>query len=135
MTPARHALLVGASYSPWMLENRDRCPGYQRLDSVARDVELMRSALTENFDFADRDVQVLLDAQATQAAILGALDDVAERAGDGDVVFFYFAGHGSGMRDPRDPARKLATIAPFDTGRRPAANRDVPTDVNRRRGH
>ncbi len=129
MTPARHALLVGVSYSRWMLENRDRCPGYQRLESCAADVDLMRAALTENFGFTEDGVRVLIDRDATQAAILDALDDVAGRATGGDIVFFYFAGHGSGMRDPRDPARKLATVAPFDTGRRPAPNRDVPNLV------
>ncbi len=129
MTPARHALLVGVSHSPWILKNPVPKSQYQRLESCTKDVDLMRAALVENFDFAGDNIQVLIDGQATQAAILEAMDEIARRTGDGDVVFFYFAGHGSGMRDPRDPTRKLATIAPFDTGRAPAANRDIPNLV------
>jgi hypothetical protein len=39
-------------------------------------------------------VRVLLEEAATRAAILGALDDLAARAGPEAAVFVYFSGHG-----------------------------------------
>ena len=125
----QHALLVGVSYSPWIWENRKPDSKYQRLLSVSDDIKLMRSVLESlGFDPVDG-IHVLEDDKATQKAILDALDDLADRAGDGDGVLFYFAGHGSTMKDPRDPSRKLETIATFDTGRAPAPNLDIPNLV------
>ncbi len=127
MAPARRALLVGVSYSQWFDENPDRCPGYQTLQSTATGIELMREMLVESFSFDD--VEILRDHKATQKAILEEMDRLAEQTGDGDIVFFYYAGHGSTMSDPRDPTRELATLAPFDTGREPAPNYDIPNVV------
>src|SRR6185295_4967128 len=46
------------------------------------------------------DVLVLTDADATRDAILKAIDtQLVAPSGQGDVAFFYFAGHGSRVRN------------------------------------
>ena len=76
---AQHALLVGVSYSPWILKHRKPDSEYQQLLSVADDIKLMRSVLEIlGFDSADG-IRVLSDQDATQEAILEALDDLADR--------------------------------------------------------
>jgi len=42
-----------------------------------------------------RDLQVLLDGKATKAAVLGALESLAERAAPSDEVVIYLAGNGA----------------------------------------
>lgn len=96
----RYALLVGVSnYVLFAADPR------MQLSGPKNDVPLLR-ALLENRGFAPSAVQVLADgvpgaAIPTRAAILGALDGLAERVKPGDYVFLYFAGHGSQM--PADP--------------------------------
>jgi hypothetical protein len=85
--PAKtHALLVG------ILEWRDAgLASFPKKDR--RDRELQQ--VLEDAGVPRGNIVFLEDAKATQAAIVRELDRVAERAGEGSTLLFYFAGHGT----------------------------------------
>lgn len=74
---------------------------FDNLEGTATDVEAMRSLLTVRYRFAEADVTVLQDAQATRAGILGALDDLVSESERGALktVVFYYSGHGSQVKN------------------------------------
>jgi hypothetical protein len=64
--------------------------GWQTLNSARADAEAVAQTLSADYGFH---VQTLLDGEATRAAILNALDELATSGTDGaDLI--YFAGHG-----------------------------------------
>ncbi|MBK9094935.1 MAG: caspase family protein [Anaerolineae bacterium] len=72
-------------------------PGeYERwkLDGPANDVALIWRVLTTDYGFAESNVSVLLDEQATWQAIERALQDLAAHAQSNDPVVIYLSGVG-----------------------------------------
>jgi hypothetical protein len=66
------------------------------LSGCHNDIRLMRDMLTqERFGFAEEDITVLLDEQATHTGILEAIDGLMDRAREDDVVYIHYSGHGS----------------------------------------
>lgn len=65
------------------------------LDGAINDVMSIRETLSHRFQFADSDIRVLVDAQATRAGILSAIDSLTTLAQRGDLVVFFYAGHGA----------------------------------------
>jgi hypothetical protein len=77
---------------------------YERADvpplrGCVNDVILVRRILKEYFGVPNQDIRVVVNARATKANILHRLTTTIERAQPGDVVVFYFSGHGSQIRD------------------------------------
>lgn len=90
----RLALLVGVS--------RYENPNIPRLDSTRADVRTMADLLTApgGYDFPVENVCVLEDQAATLAGVREAFRrHLLERARPGDVVVFYFSGHGTQVED------------------------------------
>ena len=86
---ARRALLIGINeYESW-----------PSLSGAVNDVEAMEELLVQRYAFAPREVVTLTDGAATRARILQSLAAIAAQAGRGDVIFFYYAGHGSQVRN------------------------------------
>jgi hypothetical protein len=73
------------------------------LKGAGNDVERVRSLLIGRFGFAESDIAMLKDAQATRQGILDAFDALVAKARAGDVVYVHYSGHGSRMRDARAP--------------------------------
>ena len=69
------------------------------LRGSVNDVEFLREVLTSRFGFQAKDVETLIDQQATRAGILSALDRLAARSEEGDLVYIHFSGHGSQIKD------------------------------------
>ena len=120
--PRRRALLIGINdYSASRLggprhaaPNRD----WPNLSGAVNDVRLLQEMLVLLYGFERRDIVTLTDQAATRAAILQTLDKhLVQSAAKGDVVFFYYAGHGSQVRnslsDERD--RLDESIVPADS--------------------
>jgi len=103
---AKHALLVGVG------NYRGDYPGLD-LEGPPHDVAALREALIESWGFGADQVQTLVDAQATRANILAAIDRLQRRSRAGDLVFLYFSGHGTSVHDPK-LGKTLAL--PDDTG-------------------
>jgi hypothetical protein len=83
--PDAHALVIGVS-------------AYQRVRPLpaVQDAEDVAAVLADpaRGGYPAANVRLLLDEAATRTAILGALDELAARAGPSSSVFVYFSGHG-----------------------------------------
>ncbi len=103
----RRALIVGV----------DQYANYPGLKGCVNDALLVRSVLKSDLGFPNRDIRVLVDERATKDAILYRLESMIRTANEGDILFFYFAGHGSQIRD-RDGDELVdyldEIICPFD---------------------
>ncbi len=122
----RHALLVGIGDYP--------VAEWQRLEGPAGDVAAMRSILIERGGFQADHVTTLLEEQATRSNILAALQRLREDAAPGDLLLFYFAGHGSWLAD--DNGDELhdgldETLVPWDALAADGTRQDLRDDLLR----
>lgn len=121
--PRKLALLVGindytASHLPKVAApapERD----WPNLYGAVNDTAALRELLVLLRGFDARDVVTLNDQAATRSAILAAANRLAAAASKDDVVFVYFAGHGSQVRNSKsDELDKLdESIVPADSRR------------------
>ena len=65
------------------------------LTAAANDAEAFREALLADPQWAEENITLLTNSEATKTAVLNALNAVAAASDDNDVVVFYFAGGGS----------------------------------------
>ena len=83
-----YALLVGINDYP-----------IKPLDNCRKDVEKIQAYLqslqSPKSDFDQINITPLLDSQATKSAVTDGINEVLGAAGDEDVAFFYFSGHGA----------------------------------------
>ncbi|XP_027120171.1 metacaspase-9-like isoform X1 [Coffea arabica] len=106
----RYALLVGCCY----LGDRDELQG------CYNDVDAMQGLLINRFGFHPNDVIVLTDMpnsplKPTGAVIKYQLCQMIKRAMAGDVVLFYFSGHGTHQDFWEGPyCKRLEAIVPSD---------------------
>src|SRR4051794_8906428 len=87
---AKRAVLIGI--------NRYARPGSD-LRGCVNDVRGMQLLLTELYGFADADLTLLLDEQATKAAMQTAITDLVATGEPGDVLLLHYSGHGSHVPD------------------------------------
>ena len=120
----RRALLVGIddysashlsrSGEPNPVPDRD----YPNLGGAVNDVRGMAEMLVHLYGFEPADVVTLTDQQATRAAILQALEThLLKPAAKGDVLLFYYSGHGSQVANSRsdEPDKLDESIVPSDS--------------------
>ena len=94
--PPKRALLVGISK---YARGRGAPADWSDLPTQD-DIEVMRQVLLRKFGFKDEDIQVLTEAQVTKTAIETAFrEHLIGPAQPGDVVLFYFSGHGQLVPD------------------------------------
>ncbi|HSG39483.1 MAG TPA: caspase family protein, partial [Thermoanaerobaculia bacterium] len=118
------ALLVGINRYP-------RFGSDVQLEGCVNDVQILRDALIRRFGFSEERMTVLLDEQATRDGILAAMEELAGKVGEDDVVVFHFSGHGSQQTDGPEADEADGwdeTLVPFDSGRAPWKNRDIADD-------
>lgn len=120
----RHALLIGIDKYP-------RLPG-RNLRGCTNDAKLWRKLLRDRFAFADADITLLLDGQATREGILGELEALIGRVNTDDIVVVFYAGHGSQIRYRAPETNRLSgweeTLVPHDSGRQLWPSRDIRED-------
>jgi len=122
--PARWALLIGINH----------CPKLKRsLGGPSNDVTMFSELLRDRFGFSRQHVVELVDANATRAGIIDALDWISAETQVGDRILFYFSGHGSQVvPDKSKPGYLLTTLVPYDSGREEGQNFDISeTELNR----
>jgi len=91
----------------------------QDLGGCVNDAKAWATLLTAHYAFPEGNIRLLLDAQATKAAMLSGLDWLVEGARPGDVLVFAYSGHGTWVpdqgetdeQDGRDEA-----LCPYDLG-------------------
>jgi hypothetical protein len=115
--PRRRALLIGINdYEP-RLSNAVTGRHFRNLEGAVNDVELMRDILLSVYKFRDEEIVVLTNQAAGRAAILNAIDNhLIDGAREGDVLFFYFSGHGSQVKNSlsEEPDHLDESIVPAD---------------------
>lgn len=104
---SRRALLIGINdYSASRIRATGKAgaPGreWPDLRGPVNDVTALREVLVSAYGFRAEDIVTLTDQQATRAAILQILErHLVDTASKGDVVFYYYAGHGSRVANSR----------------------------------
>jgi len=121
--PHRLALLIGINdYTASRLTTiRASAPDrdWPNLSGAVNDTAAMRELLVLLHGFDARDIVMLNDQSATRSAMLSAANRLAAAATKDDVVFFYFAGHGSQVRNSKsdEPDKLDESIVPADSRR------------------
>lgn len=131
---ARRALVIGINqYQPPKGQaagkgaKTTRGTTWTNLDGSVNDALAMKEVLKARFGFKDAEITVLLNGQATRQGILKAIQDkLVAPSGPGDTVVFYYAGHGSQVRNSlSQEADKLdESLVPADVARGAADIRD-----------
>jgi uncharacterized caspase-like protein len=107
--PVLHVLAVGI--------NKYQEPGltlkYAEPDAEAVAAFFKGSAPASGL-FREARVTPLFDADATGAAIVAALNKIADQSKAEDVVFLYLAGHGTTVPLPADPTSQIFYFLPQD---------------------
>ncbi|MFY9314749.1 MAG: caspase family protein, partial [Burkholderiales bacterium] len=89
-SPQKLALLIGI----------DDYRAVAKLKGAVNDALNMKKLLLQKFGFAEQDIMLLLDGQATRAAILDEMRKLTERVQNEDaIVLIHFSGHGSQQPD------------------------------------
>jgi hypothetical protein len=124
---AQRALIVGIdryrTADPAVAATRGKVPAAKSwvdLRGAVNDSESLRSLLLQRFGFQSESVRVLTDGEATREAILTAIQEhLVEASAPGDVNLFYFAGHGSQLRNTASSEMDLLdeTLVPADANR------------------
>ena len=101
--PQGHALLIGVA-------NYQKIPGLPA--AILNDVNDVAATLSSPYycAYALANVVTLLDANATRAAVLKGLDELAARAGSDDTACVFFSGHGAVVGSPGDEDSVLVTV-------------------------
>ena len=121
----RRALLIGINdYSASRLSARasSAAPGreWPDLTGAVNDVKALQTILVSAYGFRAQDIVTLTDQQATRDAILHSLEHhLVQPTQKSDVVFFYYAGHGSQVVNSRsdEPDGRDESIVPADSRR------------------
>ena len=87
----RRALLIGI--------NDYATEDFPDLRGSVNDVEAMHDILVGKFGFAEANVTVLTDREATRKKIFAALDALVRESEPGDMVYVHYSGHGSQVKD------------------------------------
>lgn len=118
----RRALLIGINdYSASQFGQRVRVSqprDWADLTGAVNDVETLRQMLVLLYGFEERDIVTLTNQQATRGAIVRMLDQhLVKPSRKGDIVLFYFAGHGSQVRNTLsdEPDRMDESLVPADS--------------------
>ncbi len=100
------ALLVGAGDSP---------ASFRTPLQYEKGLNLMRTTLLKQ-GFSDDDIRSVSGTDATLAGIRNALESLLNQTNDGDIVVFYFYGHGVQVTDDNEdePDKLDEALLPFD---------------------
>ena len=92
----------------------DKYHNWRQLNYAVADAETMQKLLTENLDFPNENVFMLLDEEATLLNIKTEMNKIKNLAKDNDRVLIYFAGHG--ITVPLPKGGEEGYLIPVDGG-------------------
>lgn len=94
----KRAVVIGInSYAPSESAGGFALRKWKDLAGAVNDAEAMAALLDARFAFDE--VVLMTEKEATREAILSALDQLEARSSAGDIAVFYYAGHGSQIRN------------------------------------
>lgn len=94
----KRAVVIGInSYAPTESAGGFALRKWKDLAGAVNDAQAMAALLDTRFDFDE--VVLLTEKEATREAILSALNQLESSSSAGDIAVFYYAGHGSQIRN------------------------------------
>ena len=117
----KFALLIGINQYPGRVLGKALNP----LQGCVTDVQLQRQLLVHRFGFAPSDIVMLIDAEATQAAIVESLYRLTQTATPNDCVVVHFSGYGGQLALGE---KRIKTWVPVD-GSLPTLSEPIAKDV------
>jgi hypothetical protein len=121
LAQTRRALLVGINnYKTGEAVEKPLCRKVENIKNLCgclNDVEAMKGILISRFYFEPGNIHLLINEQATRDNILSGIESyLIKEAAPGDVCVFYFAGHGSRVKNSKsnEPDKKDETLVPVD---------------------
>jgi hypothetical protein len=93
----KRALLVGVDiYKPVDVAVVEKTRGaWTNLDGCVNDAKSIAEIIKSRFGFEEKNIATLYDQDAKREKILAAIEKLIDESQKGDVVFIYYAGHGS----------------------------------------
>ncbi|MEO7044828.1 MAG: caspase family protein [Ferruginibacter sp.] len=119
--PNKLALIIGIdTYTPpagYIPPNTVGRKDFPSLEGCLNDALSIKSVITSKFQFEQKNIQTLLDTNATRDNILNEMNNLLNKCKKGDIAFIYYAGHGS--QEYNSLSQELdkydETIVPADT--------------------
>jgi hypothetical protein len=101
------------------------------LEGPTQDVASMKLLLTDKFAFPEANITVLTEKDETHDGILAAIDQLVAATKRGDLVVFYYSGHGSRRTDSLSVSKGGMdnTIVPVDAWKGDLDIRDKEMEV------
>lgn len=118
---SRKALCVGINDYPYAGNDLNGC---------VNDAKAWAELLNKNYNFADGDIKILLDSQATKKNVLAELDNLLASAKSGDTLVYTNSSHGSYVIDQNGDEENSydEIICPYDID----ANQIIDDDLRER---
>ncbi len=92
----KRALLIGIDvYNPVDEQIASNRGGWSNLDGCVNDAKAINDIITSRFGFENKNIKTLFNQEAKRDAIIKELENLINDAQKGDVIFIYYAGHGS----------------------------------------
>ncbi len=115
----KHALIIGINtYKPAnaILSSSKAARNWRNLDGCVNDANAIKDLVMAKYAFAATDIKTLFNEEAGREAIISQLKNLVQTAQKGDVVFIYYAGHGSQVKNSLSAEldKKDETIVPAD---------------------
>lgn len=125
-TQTKRALIVGIDkYEPRETSNQKSLRRkWSNLDGAVNDALAVKEVLIAQFGFSEDNIYLLLDSlnssgfQASRENIISSIEEkLINQSKKGDIIFFYYAGHGSQIKNSKSPEEDKMdeTIVPSDS--------------------
>ena len=123
----KRALIIGIdTYKPPVAELKETSSqrSWTNLDGCVNDASAIRDLVMAKYAFSVTDIKTLFNEEASRDRIIQELKELVQTAKKGDVVFIYYAGHGSQMKNSlsKEADKKDETMVPADAWRKGVAD-------------
>jgi hypothetical protein len=117
----QYALLIGIdNYQPPAGEKPAATAirsGWTNLDGCVNDAKSIGEMVVTRYGFKTSNLATLFNEQASRANIIKQMEELATKAQKGDIVFIYYAGHGSQVMNSlsKETDKRDETMVPADS--------------------
>ncbi len=97
LAQTKRALLIGIDiYQPVNIEETEKSRGgWTNLDGCKNDAMAIGEIIKSRFGFEEKNIATLYNQDAKRDVIIASLEKLISESKAGDIVFIYYAGHGS----------------------------------------
>jgi hypothetical protein len=113
----KRALFIGINtYFPEGAKTSGDREAPPNLDGCVNDALAIKEIMQTRYGFDEKNISTLFNQDASRAAIIAAIENLIATSNKGDVVFIFYAGHGSQVNNSlsKENDKKDETIVPAD---------------------